>query len=82
MEITLFVTLVSGPKRDSAPPQNEYSMLQIKHEKSIINPLCDPSPTHKSYYLRTHIGTATYNGEYKGYDTGLIVTADEGCGYT
>ena len=40
--------------------------------------MSDPSPTHKSYYLRTHIGTATY----KDYDTGLIVTADEGSGYT
>ena len=55
-------------------------MLQIKN--SVINPLCDPSPAHKSYYVRTHIGTATYNGEYKGYDTSLIVTADEDCDYT
>ena len=55
-------------------------MLQIK--KSGINPLRDPSPAHKSYYVRTHIGTATDNGEYKGYDTSLIVTADEDCDYT
>ena len=55
--------------------QNELTDTNLKKY------LSDPSPTHKSYYLRTHIGTATI-GDYKPYDTGLIVTADEGCGYT
>ena len=40
--------------------------------------LIDTSPTHQSYYLRTHIGTVTHEGQ----EQGLIVTYDEGCGYT